>query len=148
MKERVRAILVTPSGTLLTIKRMRPGVEPYWVLPGGGVEPTDASLEAGLAREIREELDGEAVVHALVKVNEDGDQREYFYLARIAHWDPDRRTGPEFADPAQGEYIVEEIPLTAEGIGRIALKPTSIAGLIADRAAELFHLADLRTQRI
>ncbi|MEU9884332.1 NUDIX domain-containing protein [Sphaerisporangium sp. NPDC051011] len=148
MIERVRAILITPSGKLLTIKRVRPGATPYWVLPGGGVEPTDVSLEAGLAREIREELDGEAVVRALVQVNEDGDQREYFYLARIAHWDPDRRTGPEFADPAQGEYIVEEIPLTAEGIGGIALKPTSIADLIADHATELFHLADLRTQPV
>ncbi|WP_220182952.1 NUDIX domain-containing protein [Sphaerisporangium album] len=144
----MRAILITPSGALLTIKRVRPGVEPYWVLPGGGVEPTDASLEAALTREIREELAGDAVVHALVQINERGDEREYFYLARIAHWDSGRRTGPEFADRARGEYIIETSPLTAECIARIALKPASIAELIADHATELFQLADLRTQTV
>ena len=148
MAERVRGILITPKGGLLTIKRVRPGVKPYWVLPGGGVEPGDASLEGALAREIREELAGDAVVHSLVHIEHQGDERQYFYLARIAHWDTDRRTGPEFTDPARGEYIVEPIPLTTEDLARITLVPASIAKLIATHTTDLFHLADLRTHLV
>jgi ADP-ribose pyrophosphatase YjhB (NUDIX family) len=50
MRDRVRALLVTPGHDLLAIKRMRPGQAPYWVLPGGGVE-AGKDLEATLARE-------------------------------------------------------------------------------------------------
>jgi hypothetical protein len=32
--DRVRALLITPDDDLLTIKRVRPGQGPYWVLPG------------------------------------------------------------------------------------------------------------------
>jgi ADP-ribose pyrophosphatase YjhB (NUDIX family) len=46
---RVRALLITQDGDLLTIRRTRPGQEPYWVLPGGGVEDGE-DLEAALAR--------------------------------------------------------------------------------------------------
>lgn len=38
MTDRVRALLITPAGDLLTIWRVRPGQDPYWVLPGGGVD--------------------------------------------------------------------------------------------------------------
>ncbi|MDH2425801.1 NUDIX domain-containing protein [Sphaerisporangium sp. TRM90804] len=145
MIDRVRAILITPGGALLTIKRIRPGVEPYWVLPGGGVEPGDTSLEAALAREIREELAGEAAVHSLIHVEDHDRGREHFFLGRIEHWDPAARTGPEFTDPARGQYIVEEIPLTSEGIARIALQPRSLADLLAEHASAVFALADLRT---
>jgi 8-oxo-dGTP pyrophosphatase MutT (NUDIX family) len=38
MTDRVRALLITPAGELLTIRRTRPGEDPYWVLPGGGID--------------------------------------------------------------------------------------------------------------
>ncbi|WP_344592276.1 NUDIX domain-containing protein [Actinomadura vinacea] len=41
-RERVRALLLTSTGTLLLIKRTKPGQTPYWVLPGGGVEADDS----------------------------------------------------------------------------------------------------------
>ena len=63
MIERVRAVLVTPDGCLLAIRRDRPGRVTYCVLPGGHVDPGGRSLEAALSREISEEiaekLDGE-----------------------------------------------------------------------------------------
>ncbi|MFC7381326.1 NUDIX hydrolase [Sphaerisporangium rhizosphaerae] len=143
MTDRVRAVLVTPSGMLLTVKRIRPDVEPYWVLPGGGVEQADATLEDALAREIHEELAGCARIHSLIHVEEINGERQYFFLARIDHWDPARRSGPEFTDPARGAYIVEEIPLTPSALARIALKPESIGDLLSRHASELFGLADV-----
>ncbi|SDH37244.1 NUDIX domain-containing protein [Nonomuraea jiangxiensis] len=55
MRERVRAIPVDHEGHLLTIKRIKPEQMPYRVLPGGGVEDSDTSLEAALKSELREE---------------------------------------------------------------------------------------------
>ncbi|MBB2911400.1 hypothetical protein FHS43_002665 [Streptosporangium becharense] len=58
------------------------------------------------------------------------------------------RTGPEFADPARGDYLVEEVPLTPAGITRIDLKPEPVAQLLIKHASHLFQLPDLRqTQR-
>ena len=65
MTDRVRALLVTPDHDLLTIKRIRPGQAPYWVLPGGGVEAGE-DLETALARELREEIAATADVHSLL----------------------------------------------------------------------------------
>ena len=67
MIERVRAVLVTPDGCLLAIRRDRPGRATYWVLPGGHVDPGDQSLEAALSREISEEIAGEAEITSLVQ---------------------------------------------------------------------------------
>jgi ADP-ribose pyrophosphatase YjhB (NUDIX family) len=47
--DRVRALLVTSGHDLLVIQRIRPGQDPYWVLPGGGVE-TGEDLETALVR--------------------------------------------------------------------------------------------------
>ncbi|WP_433501726.1 NUDIX hydrolase (plasmid) [Sphaerimonospora sp. CA-214678] len=147
MKERVRGILITPGGRLLTIKRVRPEVDPYWVLPGGGVEPDDATLEVALLREIDEELAGQPTINALIHILETDEERQYFFLGRIESWDPDRRTGPEFADPSRGQYVVEEVPLHPAHLTRIALKPEPIAHLLTENASQLFHLTDLRLIR-
>ena len=148
MKTRVRGVLVTPAGGLLTIKRVRPGAAPYWVLPGGGVEDGDTTLEEALHREIREELGGEAHIHSLIHVDESTGDRQLFYLARIETWDPAKRTGPEFTDPSRGGYHVHEVPLSASGIATIDLKPEQVADLIARHGHHLFELADLRVQRL
>lgn len=44
MIERVRAVLITPSGQALLIRRTWPGATPYWVFPGGHVEAADPNL--------------------------------------------------------------------------------------------------------
>ncbi|MFJ5079472.1 NUDIX domain-containing protein [Streptomyces sp. NPDC088553] len=130
MIERVRAVLVTPDDTMLVIRRTRPGIPEYWVLPGGGVEAGDASREAALHREIHEEIAGKADIIRLFHTMESDDERQLFYLARIATWSFDDRTGPEFSAEGRGEYALEEIPLTVEGIDGIDLKPEEIARLL------------------
>ncbi|MFI6893097.1 NUDIX domain-containing protein [Streptomyces sp. NPDC050256] len=130
MMERVRAVLVTADDTVLVIRRTRPGIPEYWVLPGGGVEPGDESRVAALHREIREEIAGKADIIRLLHTMESDDERQLFYLARIATWSFDDRTGPEFSAEGRGEYALEEIPLTMEGLGGIDLKPEEIAHVL------------------
>ncbi|MFC9595698.1 NUDIX domain-containing protein [Streptomyces sp. NPDC056944] len=130
MIERVRAVLVTADDTMLVIRRTRPGIPEYWVLPGGGVEPDDASREAALHREIHEEIAGKADIIRLLHAMESDDERQLFYLARIATWSFEDRTGPEFNAEGRGEYALEEIPLTPEGLDGIDLKPEEIAQVL------------------
>jgi len=105
---RVRALLITPDGGLMTIRRVRPGQDPYWVLPGGGVENGEG-LEAALERELREEVAADAEIHSLIYILEHGGDRQYFYLARARSWSASAgdRSGPEFTDPTRGEYHLQ-----------------------------------------
>ena len=130
----------------MIIKRVRSGMAPYWVLPGGGVEDGDASLADALLREVREVVGGDACVRSLIHVIDGAEERQFFFLATIEHWDPAERTGPEFADPSRGEYHVEKVPLTAAGIGSIDLKPEQVAELLAEHGSAVFEVADLRPE--
>ncbi|MFH8758628.1 NUDIX hydrolase [Streptomyces atroolivaceus] len=130
MIERVRAVLVTEHDTMLVIRRTKPGVPVYWVLPGGGVEAGDESREAALHREIHEEIAGKVDIVRLLHTVESDDERQLFYLTRIATWSFDDRTGPEFRAQGRGEYALEEVPLTVEGIDGIDLKPEEIAHVL------------------
>lgn len=130
MIERVRAVLVTADDTMLVIRRTKPGIPEYWVLPGGGVEASDESREAALHREIHEEIAGKAEIVRLLHTMESNDERQLFYLARIATWSFDNRTGPEFSAEGRGEYALDEIPLTLAGLDGIDLKPEEIAHVL------------------
>ncbi|MFB6633335.1 NUDIX domain-containing protein [Streptomyces sp. NPDC056362] len=130
MIERVRAVLVTADDTMLVIRRTRPGIPVYWVLPGGGVEPGDESRESALHREIHEEIAGKADIIRLLHTLETDDERQLFYLARIATWSFEDRTGPEFSAEGRGEYALEEVPLTLKGLDGIDLKPEEIAHVL------------------
>jgi ADP-ribose pyrophosphatase YjhB (NUDIX family) len=129
MKQRVRAVLITPHNTMLTIKRIRPGTPPYWVLPGGGVDDCDESLEAALHREIHEEIAGNPEIIRLIHTTETAADQQFFYLATISEWNFANRTGPEFRQEDRGEYLLEEIPLTPP-LDRINLQPKEIAAEI------------------
>lgn len=130
MKERVRAVLVTADGTMLVIRRIKPDIPEYWVLPGGGVEPSDESREAALHREIHEEIAGKADIIRLLHTMESDGERQLFYLGRIATWSFEDRTGSEFRAEGRGEYALEEVPLTVEGLDGIDLKPGEIAHVL------------------
>ncbi|CAM5631070.1 O-succinylhomoserine sulfhydrylase [Streptomyces glaucescens] len=55
VKRTARAVLLDGDDPIL-IKRTKPGVDPYWVTPGGGVEPGDPTVVHALHREVYEEL--------------------------------------------------------------------------------------------
>ncbi|MEV7507357.1 NUDIX domain-containing protein [Streptomyces sp. NPDC091201] len=128
---------------MLVIRRTKPGVPAYWVLPGGGVEPGDESREAALHREIHEEIAGKADIIRLLHTTESGEERQLFYLARITTWSFDDRTGPEFSAEGRGAYALEEIPLTVEGLDGIDLRPEEIAHVLRG-AISTGSLADER----
>ncbi|MGW6393076.1 NUDIX hydrolase [Streptomyces sp. NPDC055103] len=146
MKQRVRAVLVTPSGTTLVIKRIRPGVDPYWVIVGGGVEESDAIREEALLREVREEIAGDAeIVRLLHEMENAKGEKEFFYLARIDTWDFENRTGPEFARTDRGEYFLEEVPLTNKAIVDLNLLPEEISTVLC-RALDSGDLLAMQTR--
>ncbi|MFJ1792335.1 NUDIX domain-containing protein [Kitasatospora griseola] len=133
MKQRVRAVLLTDRGTMLVINRVRPGVDPYQVLVGGGVEDGDTGLESALLREIREEIAGEATdLRQFRRLPNDKGEIEHFYTARIVAWNFDDRTGPEFARDDRGEYLLDEVPLTADALGALNLMPPQIRTALLD----------------
>ncbi|GGQ98164.1 NUDIX domain-containing protein [Kitasatospora griseola] len=133
MKQRVRAVLLTERGTMLVINRVRPGIDPYQVLVGGGVEDQDTGLESALLREIREEIAGEATdLRPFRQLPNDKGEIEHFYTARIAAWNFDDRTGPEFSRDDRGEYLLQEVPLTADALGALNLMPPQIRTALLD----------------
>jgi 8-oxo-dGTP pyrophosphatase MutT (NUDIX family) len=161
MSDRVRAILIARDNRLLTIKRIKPGRAPYWVLPGGGGDRSDTGLEAALHREVREELAGAADIHSLLQVLQYGAadihsllqvlqygaERHHIYLARIRRWNFADRSGPEFREAGRGEYVLDEVPLTRSDLARIDLVPPETAELLQRAVAagtDLFELPDLR----
>ncbi len=149
VNHRVRAILLTGRGSILLMKRLREGVEPYWVLPGGGVEDYDGTFEAALKREIREELGGVIEVGEEAYCSQvDGEKdltgwqvQHHYFICKLLGYDISRRHGPEFNDPTKGQYIPEEFRLDATVLAGVNIFSDEIKGFLvtnAERLAGLF----------
>jgi 8-oxo-dGTP pyrophosphatase MutT (NUDIX family) len=54
-REAARAIVLTPQREVLLLRVSLPEESPFWITPGGGIEPGE-SVEACLRRELREEV--------------------------------------------------------------------------------------------
>ncbi|AXI78668.1 NUDIX hydrolase [Peterkaempfera bronchialis] len=151
VKRTARAILLDldpaePHGpaSIVLIKRTRPGCTPYWVTPGGGVEPDDASVVDALRREVDEEIGGKVadVVPAFVDTvahhhHDDGTlahphgvKVQHFFVCRLDSMDPARRHGPEVEQPA-GEYEIVRLPFTREGVTSVNVVPPSLRAYLA-----------------
>lgn len=144
MRDCVRAVLITPNREVLLIRRERPDTPVYWVLPGGGVEPADASREDALRREVHEELAGVPEIHGLIQIIDGADDRQYIYLAGITSWSFPDRSGPEFTQAGHGSYDLDTVPLTADALKALNLKPDAVAELLVatlNDHGDLFALA-------
>ncbi|BAJ30472.1 MULTISPECIES: NUDIX domain-containing protein [Kitasatospora] len=129
-KHRARAVLLTPGDTLLLIGRVRPGLDPYSVVVGGGVEEGDADPEAAAVREVYEEIHGRAKIVRHLYALEDEKERQDFYLATVAEWSFDDKSGPEFTQEGRGEYTLLELPLTVAAIDAANLMPPEFAAVL------------------
>ncbi|MGH3466586.1 MAG: NUDIX hydrolase [Thermocrispum sp.] len=141
-----RAILIDDRDRLLLIKRTKPGQAPYWTAPGGGVEDTDASVEAALHRELAEELGaktaGASQVFLFSSKSEAGVAVQHFLAARLIELDEPARSGPEFSDPSRGRYDLDRVDLHGDDLASIDLKPAALKEFIlANREALLVEAA-------
>ncbi|GGU46939.1 NUDIX domain-containing protein [Lentzea flava] len=139
-----RAILIDDLGRLVLIKRTKPGQAPYWTAPGGGVEDTDASVEAALYRELSEELGAEATdasqVFLFSSPSDSGVAVQHFFVARLVGLDESTRSGPELSDPSRGGYDLDRVDLRGDDLASIDLKPTALKEFIlANREALLIE---------
>jgi 8-oxo-dGTP pyrophosphatase MutT (NUDIX family) len=133
VKRTARAILLDED-ELILIKRTKPGVDPYWLTPGGGVEKTDATVIAALHREVDEELGAKIidVVPCFVDTVEHiagggvtGVKVQHFFVCRLDSMDTSLRHGPEIEEPA-GEYEIVRVPFSRVGIASVHLVPLSL----------------------
>ncbi|MCE7081469.1 NUDIX domain-containing protein [Streptomyces sp. ST2-7A] len=152
VKRTARAILLDtgPPGCgerprapeMIVIKRTKPGMAPYWITPGGGVEPGDATVLDALHREVFEELGAKVtdVVPAFVDTvpigPADGHEAlraagphavkvQHFFVCRPASIDPSLRHGPEVDEPC-GEYETVRLPFTRAGLSSVNLVPETL----------------------
>ncbi|WP_084958510.1 NUDIX hydrolase [Thermoactinospora rubra] len=140
----VRGLLLDAADQLIVFRRTVPSREVYYSVPGGHVEPGDASLEAALHRELREELGATvADVTPLTTLTyswRGGRKTQHVYGCRLLAMDPALRTGPEFSDPAKGRYEVVRLPLDPAEILSRHLVPEPVAAYLADTITALPHL--------
>jgi ADP-ribose pyrophosphatase YjhB (NUDIX family) len=137
-----RGIVIDDEGRLVLIKRTRPGQDPYWTSPGGGVEDTDATTEDALRRELAEELGATADGYRQVFLSSDptdaGVAIQYFFVARLTSLNLTERYGPEFSNPERGGYDLEYVPLRDGSLDAIDLKPAVLKEFVlANRDALL-----------
>ena len=141
----VRAILIDDERRLVLLRRVRPGQPPYWVTPGGGIEPFDADPESTLRRELLEELGATIEIRSRVIVPDvrcdAGASQDLFYLARVTSMDPSRRTGDEFRDASRGTYEVARIDLRSDGLEALDLRPEALKHFLIVNAATLLSEA-------
>ncbi|MEU1538497.1 MULTISPECIES: NUDIX domain-containing protein [Streptomycetaceae] len=133
VKRTARAILLD-GDSLVLIKRTKPGLNPYWVTPGGGVEAEDATIVEALHRELDEELGAKvtdvvpAFVDTVEHIGEDGSHGvkvQHFFVCRLASMDPSRRHGPEVDEPS-GTYDVVRVPFSRVGLASVEIVPLTL----------------------
>jgi 8-oxo-dGTP pyrophosphatase MutT (NUDIX family) len=163
VKRTARAILLDAPASgaeppqLVVIKRTKPGRPPYWITPGGGMEPTDRTVVDALHRELDEELGAKAVdpvpafVDTVLHHHDDGTPAhphgvkvQHFFVCRLESMNPALRHGPEVDEP-NGEYEIVRLPFTREGVTSVNLVPPSLRAYLAANIEGVLslHAADL-----
>lgn len=146
MRPSVRGVLLDHDERLMIFRRTVPGREVYWSVPGGHVEPEDATLEHTLHRELLEEL-GATVsgVTPLTTVSypwQGGVKTQHVYGCRLVELDPALRHGPEFDDPSRGVYEVVRLPLRESEITSRHVIPEAVAAYLSEHITALPRLID------
>lgn len=152
LKRTARAV-VLDGPDLVLIKRTRPGSPaPYWVMPGGGVEPEDATLAEAMRREVHEELGARVAGAVPVLVDTEpttaadgtaGVKVQVFFACRLVSLDPAERHGPEVEHP-NGSYDIVRVPFTRDGLAAVDLVPVAAAHYLRENLEGVLSLVDAR----
>jgi len=136
-REAIRAIILTPENEVLLLRIHLPDSKErfWWITPGGGLEPGE-SVEAGLKRELREELGlddyevGPLVwrrQHTFNWGSKRIRQNERYYIVHADHFEP------RMSDPNEAKVLdrfrwwpVAELADSSE-----PLTPLSLADIVA-----------------
>ncbi|MEV4165144.1 NUDIX hydrolase [Nonomuraea dietziae] len=147
MQPSVRGVLLDDDERLVLFRRTVPGRPLYWSVPGGHVEPGDASLEHTLRRELLEELGAEvSAVTPLTTLSypyKGAVKTQHVYGCRLVSMDPALRHGPEWDDPTRGVYEVERLRLDPSEIASRHLVPEVLGDYLAGHIASLPRLIRL-----
>ncbi|MEU7742504.1 NUDIX hydrolase [Nonomuraea sp. NPDC049158] len=144
MRPSVRGVLLDHDEQLVIFRRTVPGRQVYWSVPGGHVEPEDATLEHTLHRELLEELG--ATVSAVTPLTTvtypwQGEVKtQHVYGCRLIDMDPALRHGPEFEDPSRGVYEVVRLPLREAEITSRHVVPEAVAAYLSRNISALPRL--------
>ncbi len=130
----VRAILLTPEKEILLMRIRLPGLNPFWIAPGGGIEPNETVHQA-LRRELREEV-GLTVVelgpvlwlrqHTFDWKGQRLCQREVYHVVHTLHFEP--RMSDQFENDVLDEFRwwnVNDLVTSTE-----RLTPLSLANIV------------------
>ena len=129
MTDRARVIIIR-DGALALIERHRDG-RPYYVFPGGGIEPGETP-EAAAAREALEELGLVVTVGPCVAETIAAGDRQHFFLATPIGGSFGTGRGAEVTGrtPAtRGTYRPVWFPLVE--VGRVPILPPVVARFVA-----------------
>lgn len=125
---RVGAV-VRRAGSLLLVSHGKPGAEPYWVLPGGRLEPGETIPECA-ERELLEEANMEAKFVKILHVSEfmADDRHTVDITVEMEVSDEQEATlgsDPEVA-PGEAPTLKEAAWVEAEGIKSLDFRPSWI----------------------
>jgi 8-oxo-dGTP diphosphatase len=135
---RVGAV-VARGGALLLVRHQKPGRDPYWVLPGGRLEP-DETIPECAEREVREETGLSARFSGVLYVGEflrEGRHTVDVVARMETDGDAEVRLGsdPEVA-PGSEPTLREVRWVDAGELGEIDLLPTSVKRRLLEDAGD------------
>jgi 8-oxo-dGTP pyrophosphatase MutT (NUDIX family) len=140
VREAVRAIILTPADEVLLMRIRHPDRgECFWIAPGGGLEPGE-TVEAGLRRELQEELGlteleiGPLVWRRQHTFNWDGKrirQSERYHVVHVQRFEPQMSDATEARVLEQFRWWpVSELANAEERLTPLTL-PTIVAEYLA-----------------